>query len=231
MKKSVKEIVFGFLVLFGILIFSSFVSAGIGIKWSEESALVKEGGKACLTYSVYNPWDEETYATIGLSGELSQIMTMQESEAKVIPAQTSSSQAIPVSFCFQVPRIYKQDCMVGSFICKQECKEERQVYSGEVLVSTLPNPNQITGTGGSSTQMSVSAPIRVRVECTPHSRDYTLVYILLAAVSGVVVFIVLFRRYRKPKAQRDREKLLKLKAQIAKDENKGTRKKSASKKK
>lgn len=217
---------FGILfLLVGILIFSSFVSAGIGIKYEQESALVGEGEKACLTYGVYNPWDDETYATIGLSDSLLEILSMQEAETKLLPAQTSSDEAIPIEFCFKVPNnIYYKDCSVGSFICKQECTEEMKVYEGEVFVSTVPDPKAIEGTGGSATKYSISAPLRVRVKCVPHARDYTLVYVLLALISAAVIAFILIRRYRKPKAERDKEKLKKLKAEIAK-ESKGKRKK------
>jgi len=232
MKREVKKkesvvFVFAFAILFSL----SFASAGIGIKWSQESAMVNEGDTACLTYSVYNPWSEETYATIGLSEELLGILTMQDVNAKLIPAETSSAEAIPIEFCFKVPSIYEKDCSVGNFICKQECSEEMKVYEGDVVVSTVPAPTQIGGTGGSSTQMAVSAPLRIRVKCNPYPRDYSLIYIIIAVISALVVFMVLFKRYRKPKTQRDKERLAKLKAEIAREEGKKSVKKKTSKKK
>lgn len=214
-----------FLVGSMLLFFLGSVSAGIGIKWDKESALISEGEKACMTYAVYNPWNDETYATIGLSEELLEILTLQEVEAKVIPAQTSSAEAIPIEFCFEAPDVYQRDCLVGSFVCEQTCSEEQKMYEGEVVVSTLPNPNVIEGTGGSSTQMSVSAPLRIRISCTPHARDYTLVYVLLAIISALVIGWVLFSKYRKPKAVRDREKFEKLKAELSKSKKKAKKKK------
>ncbi len=217
-----------FVVSFGIVLFSSLVSAGLGIKYSEQSVMVKEGETACLTYGVYNPWDDQTYATIGLSDNLKEILTVQDVESKVLPAQTSSDEAIPIKFCFKVPRVYSRDCSVGSFICEQTCEEPQVEYSGEVVVSSIPAPTQITGAGGSATKYAVGAPLTVRVSCTPHGRDYTLVYVLLALISALVIAGVLFKKYRKPKSVRDKEKIAKLKAEIAKEEGKKKPAKKAS---
>lgn len=221
-----KEVTKGFLLVFAILFLSSAVSAGIGIKWDKESALVEEGGRACLTYGVYNPWPSESYVTIGLDGDLNQVLVMQEADSKLIPAETSSNESIPLEFCFKVPHVYERDCSVGSFICELACPDELQTYDGNVVISSIPNPLQVTdGAGSSSTVMSVSAPLRIRVSCESHPRDYTLAYIIVAIISALVIFWILFSKYRKPKAQRDAEKLKKLRAEIASERKKSLRKK------
>jgi hypothetical protein len=219
-----KEVkIFG-LMLVSIIFCIALASAGLGIKYSQQSALVNEGGEACLTYSVYNPWEEDTYATVGLSSNLLEILTVQEAEAKNLPAHTSSDNAIPIEFCFKVPQVYSKDCSVGPFICEQTCTEDKVEYVGEVVVSSLPNPTQMGGAGSSSTQYSVSAPLTIRIACTAHARDYLLLYVAIALISAIVIATVLIRKYRKPKAERDKEKLRKLRVEIAK-ESKSKRKK------
>ena len=113
-----------------MILVSSFVSGGVGIKWDRESALAEGGEKACLTYGVYNPWPEETYVKIGVSEELIDVLDVQDINATLVPAHTSSGEAIPVEFCFEVPKkIYKKNCWLGSFfVCEQQCKEEQMVY-------------------------------------------------------------------------------------------------------
>lgn len=204
-------LVIGLLIVFAIM---PFVSAGVGIKWEQESLIVAEGQKTCMTYSVYNPWPEETYVTIELSEDLKSILTNQEAESKLVPSNTPSSSSIPIKFCFEIPRVYERDCWISGYICKQECKEQPIEYTGEVLVKSLPSPNVVGGSGGSTTQMSVSAPLKLRISCNAYSRDYTLVYVALAAITLIIVILLLIKKYRKPKIERDREKLRKLQEEI-----------------
>jgi len=230
-KVEVVRIICNFLfVVFALQI----VSAGVGIKWDQESAIVGENNEVCLnSYSVYNPWSSESYVTIGLSGEINEVLVMQEAETKLIPAFTSSNESVPIGFCFKVPKLYQRDCSIaGKFLCELKCEEAMKIYDGDVVISSVPNPTAISGTGGSSTQMSVSAPLRIRVSCTPHTRDYTLLYLVLALIAAIVIFTILFRKYRKPKVERDREKLRKLRAEISKEGgNKSKREKVKKKKK
>ncbi|MBU3912492.1 MAG: hypothetical protein KKE50_00205, partial [Nanoarchaeota archaeon] len=124
---------------------------------------------------------------------------------------------IPIKFCFKVPQIYSRDCLVWGMICKQECKEEQVVYEGEVSVKSVPEDTEIGGSGGSTTQMSVSAPLKLKVVCVAHGRDFTLIYIALALISALVIGIVLYKRYRKPAYERDKEKLKILQEKIKKE--------------
>jgi len=204
--------------LLGIMVFSSFISAGLGIKWSQESIMVNEGDSVCLnSYSIYNPWGADSNVIIGLSEELQGILVMQETTTKIIPAFTSSSESIPMEFCFEVPKIYERNhAIAGMFIDKLDCSEEMKVYEGEVVIESAPISTEMSGIGGSATKMSVSAPLRVRVKCNPYSWNYTLAYVLAAVLSGGFIFMILFRRYRKPKEQRIKEKMKKLKAELKK---------------
>jgi hypothetical protein len=173
---------------------TSFVSAGVGIKWGQESVLVNENQETCLSYSVYNPWPDDTKVTIELSNELSEVLTLQSADTKLIPSNTASNQAIPVRFCFKSPKVYQEDCILGdSLLCQQKCSQEQVVYEGEVIVKSLPTPQA----GGSSTSSSVSAPMKIKIRCNPYSRDLTLIYTLIAAISFIVIVVVLYKKYRK----------------------------------
>ncbi|MGV8152052.1 MAG: hypothetical protein ACP5OG_03150 [Candidatus Nanoarchaeia archaeon] len=176
-----------------------FVSAGVGIKWEKESALVKEGESTCLTYSVYNPWPKDSYVEIDISDELKNILTEQETETKLIPAQTSSMNSIPVKFCFKVPKnVYEDDCLAGNLFCKQECNLEAKTYSGEVIVKEVPAPVDLSGgAGGSTTTTSVSAPLKIRVSCEQYSRNYTILYLIIGIVSLLVIIFLVYRMKNK----------------------------------
>jgi hypothetical protein len=204
-------IIFSLLLFGGVL---SFVSAGVGIKWEQESFLVNSGEKTCLTYSVYNPWPEDSSVQIELPENLKNLLTSQEAETKLIPANTASTAAIPVKFCFEVPQVYSKECLIGDIICKQECKEEQIVYEGEVSVKSVPGNAAISGSGGSATQMSVSAPLKIKVVCNPHGLDFSIVYITLIIISIVAILIILYLKQRKPDKQKKEEKLEQLRKEM-----------------
>jgi len=189
-------------------------SAGVGIKWDQESFLVNEGARVCLTYGVYNPWPDASNVQIVLPDNLKTLLISQEAETKLIPANTPSSAAIPVEFCFKVPQIYAKNCLIGGFLCSQECKEEQKVYEGQVSVVSVPGSEDIIGSGGSATQASVAAPLRLKIVCNPHSTDFSLLYMVLGVVAVIGIVIILFRKYRKPEAERKKEKLDKLKEEM-----------------
>ncbi len=146
------------------------VSAGVGLKWDKESVMVDENQRNCISYSVYNPWPEESYIQLELSNdELKDVLIEQEAETKLVPSNTFHNDAIPVEFCFKVPKVYKKDCLLLFLLCKQECQEEQKVYSGKVIAKTVPPPNQM---GGSATTAAISAPLNVRVTCKAFERNY-----------------------------------------------------------
>lgn len=188
-----QKIIAGFAIcLFGILFMSSFASAGIGIKWGQESLLVNQGTEVCLTYNVYNPWPANSYVRIGVSGEVQTLLGSQEAETKLVPANTASNEALPLKFCFKVPYVYEngRNCLAGSMMCEQKCSGEQKVYSGEVVISEEPQQLAGGGTGGSSALASVSAPLTLKVVCREHGRDYKLVYIIIGiiAIAAIVYF-------------------------------------------
>lgn len=202
MKRETKGI---FIVsIFFLMLVLPMVSAGVGISWAKESALVPEKTKTCLTYKVYNPWPKDVYAQIKLSDELQGIVKSSSSDVQFIPNQTSSKEAIPVTFCFKTPNVYARDCLIGdSLICKQECKEDLKMFEGEVEVVELSEDQaKIGGAGGSKTTMSVSAPLRVRVQCIPHGRNYSVVYGLVALIAGILLLINVLRSRKKKDSEK-----------------------------
>jgi len=213
-----------FLVLISLmailLMVMPFVSAGVGIKWDRQSAIVKEGGKTCLTYSVYNPWPEDTWVTIEAQGDITQIITDKNAETKLIPANTPSTNAIPLEFCFVVPNIYPQDCWISDkLFCQEEYNGELKMYSGEIVVKSVAAPASVGGSGGSATAMAVSAPLDVTVNPKNSGRDLTPGYIGLALISLVVVALILKKKYSRSELDKDKDKLKKLKEKIKKEKN------------
>jgi len=211
-----KEVIITFVGVVLAIVLLQLASAGIGIKWEQESFIVNENEKTCVTYSVYNPWPEDTSVRIELADTLKDVMVSQEAETKLIPADTSSADAIPLKFCFKVPRVYGQDCLVAGQLCKQECGEQPVEYTGEVVVKSVPIETKMSGAGGSTTSMAVSAPLRLRIECNAHPRDYSLIYIILGIISLIVILVVLYRKHRKPESERKREELESLRERMIK---------------
>lgn len=203
MRRIKRGVFLGGFLLISILMLS-FISAGVGLKWSQESVIAIEHKKACITYYVYNPWDSDTYVQIELSDEMQNIVASYESEKKLIPAHTSSGEALPIEFCFKTPYIYERDCWIGNFLfCKQECNEEMEIYSGDIEAVEISEANfKSSGAGGSATQMSVSAPIKVGVQCVAHDRNLSLIYIVVALIAGTLLTLnILKRRKSKRKSK------------------------------
>ncbi|HIH52262.1 hypothetical protein J4412_02780 [Candidatus Pacearchaeota archaeon] len=186
------------LLLSSFLILSLFplISAGVGVVWSQETALIPERTNVCLNYGLYNPWPTDSYVKITLSESLQEIVESSDVKVDSIPKYTFHDASIPVKFCFKTPIVYKQDCLVfDKFLCKQDCTEDMKIYSGEVQVLEV-NEAALTpgGSGGSSTSMSVSAPLKVKVKCLAHSRDYSLVYIIVGIIA---LLVLLWKIYKK----------------------------------
>lgn len=199
-KKVIKSLKIFSIVFALILIILPFVSAGVGISWDKETSLVPENTKTCLTYKVYNPWPEDSTVQIELSDELMEIVTYIESESKFVPKETSSKEAIPVEFCFKTPRVYEQDCLLfNKLICKQDCLDEMKIYSGDVEVIDIGNQDVSGGSGGSATAVSVSAPLKIKVQCLVHKRNYSLIYILIAIIAGILLVINLLKKKKNKK--------------------------------
>ncbi|MBS3084297.1 hypothetical protein J4411_00080 [Candidatus Pacearchaeota archaeon] len=194
MKKGVASF---FVLVFLVFSIFPFASAGVGLKWEQETALVPENSKVCLTYGVYNPWPRDSYVKVQLSESLSDVIVSSEGIVDSIPKNTFSNSSIPVKFCFQTPKVYSQDCLLfNSLLCSQSCDEEMRVYEGQVeVVEVSESELKAGGSGGSATTMTVSAPLRVKVQCIAHGTDYGVVYIAV----GVIALIILLWRFLKSK--------------------------------
>ena len=180
------------LIFVMLIMFSSFVLAGPGVKWSRESALVEGGSKDCMTYSVYNPWPRDSFFKISLSEDFEDFKIFNKIDEQFVPQNTMSVDAIPVEFCFKTPKICEYDCwLFDKFICEQNCPEERKEFTGKVVVNEVSDP-ALSG-GGSATRMSVSAPLTVRVDCVPRSRNYSLIYIFVVLIATVLLVINLVK--------------------------------------
>ena len=213
-----------FVVVLALSMMFSMVSAGVGVKWDKQSKLVEQGEKSCLTYSVYNPWPEDSYVKLTVVGDVEPIMRAESDEqmSKLIPANTASTEAIPVDFCFSVPYVYEEerDCLIGSLLCEQKCSGSQMTYEGEVLVTETGAPVSGGGSGGSSTSVSVSAPLNVRVQCIAYPRNFAPLYILISLIAALIVIYLIIKRNMKPKVERDREKLRRLQEEIKRESKK-----------
>jgi len=174
----------------------SFASAGVGIKWDEERVLVLEEETTCLTYGVYNPWEEDSKAVISVSEEISAGLNSFEGESVFVSANTGSRESLPIEFCFETKEIYERDCLIGDkFICGRNCMEGQEVFSGEVLITEV---NSLEEGQSSVTVSSVSAPLEVEVVCVPHSKKTSFIYFALTLLS-IVVILILVRSERNKK--------------------------------
>ncbi len=208
---------YGGILLVLIILFAATVSAGVGIKWDRQGAIVEQGSKTCLTYNLYNPWPEDSYAKIEVSDPLKEVLKYQEMTSKLIPAQTSSAEAIPMEFCFEVPYVYQaeRNCLIGDkYFCKQTCNEPQKSYSGEVLVMEAKTPSQTGGSGGSATAMAVSAPLVLKVSCQAEERDYRPLYGLAILLLVIVLIALTLRHNGKPKSEQYKEEIAKLEKKL-----------------
>ncbi|MCK5476775.1 MAG: hypothetical protein KAI55_02555 [Candidatus Aenigmarchaeota archaeon] len=164
-------------LLLGIIVLMPIVDAtvGIGIKWFTVGEYVNENSQYCLEYGLYNPFDEEVFGYLTAVKDLENIYEAEEH--KLIPSETSSKKAIMTKICFNIPKTYKEDCLIGNLLCERTCNEEQVVYNGEVMAAYELKGN--AGGTGSATGTSFAAPIKLMVECEPKNRDWTLVYILV----------------------------------------------------
>ncbi|MBI3623717.1 hypothetical protein HY212_06600 [Candidatus Pacearchaeota archaeon] len=205
-----------FIVVFVVGMLSmSMLSAGIGIVSYEGSVMPLEGQEACLIVGAYNPYETGTNVVVSVSDELKDVLVLQDAETKYLPPHTSSKEAIPLKFCFKVPKVYSRQYMIGHVVSKLDCTDQpMKEYKGQVVLESTSVSDSTGGVGGSATKMSVSQPFIVRVKCNPYGWDYTILYVVVAVLSAGMVGFVLFRRYRKPESVRLKEKMAKLKEQM-----------------
>lgn len=179
-----------------ILPTTAFARKGVGIVWDTETEIVNENSKHCIQYGIYNPWEEDVKAILGVSSDLKDIIVKEESEAKLIKAGTTNDKSVPVEFCFQIAEIYSKDCLIGNMICKKTCEEPQVIYSGNVVAMEEPSETAKRATG-SSTSLGISVPLRLKVKCNPYPRDFTLAYILVIAIVLIMILWILYRKRKR----------------------------------
>lgn len=175
-----------------ILFLAGTVSAdmGIGIKWYTETEIVNEGEQMCVTYGIYNPFDTDVKGYLEATKELETIS--QAEEPKLIPAHTSSTNAIPTQICFAVPKVYKEESFAG-ILTQRQCSEEEVMLKGEVVAAYKLSGGKGTG---SVTGASFAAPLKLRIRCNPVERNWIPVLAAVLAIS-VLTVIILWSAYRK----------------------------------
>lgn len=168
---------------------------GVGIVWDTETEIVIENTEHCVQYGIYNPWDEDVTATLSVSSELQEIIISQDSQIKLIAGGTEHEVAVPIEFCFKVAKVYEEDCLVGSLICEQTCQAEQVVYEGKIVAMESSGGN-VGGAAGSSTSLGVSVPLKLKVRCSPHTRDWTLVYVAIIILVVILILLILYKKQK-----------------------------------
>jgi hypothetical protein len=209
------------ILLIALVMFLAMSSAearkGVGLSWDRETLIINEGEETCIDYGIYNPWDEDVNAQLTLSPELSAIATEVDSEIKYVVAQTWHNKSIPIRLCFKVDNVYEKDCLIGNQVCAQTCSVPEKAYEGSVGAQEIKD---VTGTGGtgSATNLAVSVPLKLRVRCAPHTREYILLWLIILVAAAIGFIITLWYKKRKPPIERKKELLEKLKKEIGEDQ-------------
>jgi len=152
--------------------------AGVGIVYSTTRQAVNEETTSCVPYGIYNPWEQDATVILTASEEFSEFNP--RSEETFVVAATSSKDALAVDLCFRIPEVYEEQCWFWRFGCEQTCNGEDIIYSGNVLAS---EQKALGGAGtGSSTIVSASAPLEIRIRCKEHARSWESLVALIGAV-------------------------------------------------
>ena len=139
------------LMIIFIVLFSPVLALkGVGIKYVTEHITAGEGKETCLSYGVYNPWDEKIVAELTADGELEQFI--RRINSKRIAAGTNSGDAIKINVCFEIPKGTLDSC------------DEPKVFEGSVVARE--QKNTLLGGSGSATTTLVSAPLTLEVVCS-----------------------------------------------------------------
>jgi hypothetical protein len=137
------------MIIFTVLISPVLGLKGVGIKYGIEYTQIDEGKETCLSYGVYNPWDENVVAELTADDELEQFI--KKVNNKRIPAGTNSGDAIKIKVCFDVPKGTLDSC------------DEPRVFEGTVVARE--QKDTLIGGSGSATSTLVSAPLTLEVRC------------------------------------------------------------------
>jgi len=189
---------FSFFILFSIAIvlaagMAQAETIGIGIKWFTESEVVGENAEHCINYGLYNPFDVDINGMLDATGDLKKIS--RADEPIPVPKNTSSADAKPAKICFDVPKVYKEDCILG--FCKRECPEKVSVepWKNEIriegnIIAVYVLPETALSATGSKTGISGSVPLELVVKCEPKSRNTAGMYATMAGIAVLAALII-----------------------------------------
>jgi hypothetical protein len=174
------------MIIFTVLFSPVLALKGVGIKYGIEYTSVGEGKETCLSYGIYNPWDELVVTELTADGDLKQFI--KKVYSKKIPGGTSSGDAIPIKVCFDIPSKTLDNC------------DEPKVFEGNVIAREKKD-NSVGGVG-STTSTIVTAPLILEVVCTggitgsasastkSSFRNIGLSLILISSLIGIVYFML-----------------------------------------
>jgi hypothetical protein len=181
-------------LLFSLLLFVpiAYAEKGVGIMWSTQSEMVKEGQSNCVNYQVYNPFSEDATIYMTATGDLQALVV--DSQPVLVPAGTTHDKGIPVSLCFNIPKVYTQSCTAG-IVCEQSCTGQEVNYTGEVIAAEKSQVTTGAEAAGSSTKAVASAPLVLKVTCEPKQKNW--MPILVIAIVLILAFAFLKTKKRK----------------------------------
>ncbi|MBI4362911.1 MAG: hypothetical protein HY558_07025 [Euryarchaeota archaeon] len=140
---------------------------GVGLKWGQESATLEEARVSCLDYGLYNPFNTNVTGTLQATGDLDRVAVPVAPVA--VSKFTPSTSAVTTRLCFDVPRLYREECRLGPYFCSRACQEPPVTYAGDVAAVAAPEGSR-PGTGSAVAAQS-AAPLRITVACRSHGVD------------------------------------------------------------
>ncbi len=201
-----KMMILACLIIAAVMILPQTASArkGVGIVWDTETEIVTEGSTRCIGYGVYNPWEEDVTAILSISDELKDVVTEEESETKLIEAGTMHDNAVPIEFCFTIPKIYEEDCLLPGFFCEQTCEQPEIAYDGSI-VAMEQIEGSAGGAAGSATSLGVSVPLKLKVRCDAHPRDWSLAFVIIIVVILIIIGLYLRKLHKSHKSRKKKK--------------------------
>ena len=166
-----------------------FALKGAGIKWAASSEIIEEGSTKCISYGIYNPWDEDISISLGAVGEIAQFADILELKPRFVKAKTSNENAVWQEMCFTPKKV--TGCSTGQIIS----------FKGEVVAK--PTIEQQAAGSGSITATSAAAPLEISVKCGAKAISINLiVWGIIVAIILIIVLIILLIKKKKEKSKK-----------------------------
>ncbi len=170
-----------FLAIF-VALSSDVFGLGVGLRWSTEAITLKFGETRCIEYGVYNPFGENSVIRLQTTGNITELVAVVEPAEVLVPAGTSSGNAVKVNLCLYGKR--------GNFPYKPA------VYKGDVLAAIMGSQ---VGGSGSAVGASVAATLEVWVgDLTLYNRIRNGATALALIIIGSISYTG-YRRYKRKK--------------------------------